>query len=267
MTSKYFPIRRSTRLPLEVPVQIVTSDGKFSEHCTTSVVSAHGCGVGAPRALPLGTQVNITLSASGKTATAKVVVAVELSQQEGTWLLGLELDTPRNFWELSYPPADWQVEPTYTRQGAGKSGESADAQLVATSVGACYVRASTTFPLHSVVLVKVTGKAAVHSFRGKVQVEHSGAGMGIEFLGRGLPHRKSMEHLVEDLADQGTAPRVQIELNASRDASNPSPPDPHDNLLALVLVGRTLKKDAFLYELEKQRRTREPQHRAAGSSV
>jgi hypothetical protein len=265
MTSKYFPIRRSTRLPLEVPVQIASSDGKFCEQCTTSVVSAHGCGIAASRPLPLGTPVTITLSGSGKSATAKVAVAVELSRQEGTWLLGLELDSPRNFWEVPYPPADWQVGPAYARQNAAKSGELADAQLVATSVGACYVRAASTFPIHSVVLVKVTGKAAVHSFRGKVQVEHSGAGMGIEFLGRGLPHRKSMERLVEDLADQGTAPRVQIELNASRDAIAPSPPDPHDHLLALVLVGRTLKKDDFLYELEKQRRTREPQQRAASS--
>ena len=52
-------IRRSTRLPLEVPVLVTSLDAAvpFSEQCNTTLVNAHGCGLIAPRALAHGIQV------------------------------------------------------------------------------------------------------------------------------------------------------------------------------------------------------------------
>ena len=46
-------IRRSTRLPLEVPVVVTSLDAAapFSEQCNTTLVNAHGCGLIVSRAL------------------------------------------------------------------------------------------------------------------------------------------------------------------------------------------------------------------------
>ena len=49
-------IRRSTRLPLEVPVLLTSLNAAvtFSEQCNTTLVNAHGCGLIVPRALAQG---------------------------------------------------------------------------------------------------------------------------------------------------------------------------------------------------------------------
>jgi hypothetical protein len=43
---KYYPIRQSTRLPLEIRLRVtgLSPEGRFSEDCRTVVVNAHGCG-------------------------------------------------------------------------------------------------------------------------------------------------------------------------------------------------------------------------------
>ena len=52
-SSKYYPIRRSTRLPLEIPLRVTSLDPKvkFAEDCNTVTVNAHGCGLMSPKRL------------------------------------------------------------------------------------------------------------------------------------------------------------------------------------------------------------------------
>lgn len=111
-SSKYFPIRRSTRLPLEVPVRVSSADPKvkFAEDCTTVTVSAHGCGVISPRQLATGTRVDLEIVADKKKAGARVLELVPLNDEETSWLLGMELEHPGNFWGIKYAPADWAEE-------------------------------------------------------------------------------------------------------------------------------------------------------------
>ncbi len=286
--SKYYPIRRSTRLALEIPV-IVTSlnptDG-FSENCTTVVVNAHGCGVTASKELRLGTRVQITLPAEARTTTARVVHAVRVSEPpRGSWLLGMEMEEQGNFWGIPHAPSNWKI--TVSPSAAVVSGATGAAavhpaatdaassrcqtsthvvqcQLLATSVGACYLRSSVILPAGVHVLVRIAGKTSVHSLRGVVRVEHPGFGMGIEYLGRDGQHENGMVWLISDLGSgEGGLPQVNVE----RDESTPSPVTRHshsvpsawalhDSLLSLVLVGRTLTKEDFLRELERQRRSR-----------
>jgi len=74
-SSKYYPIRRGTRLPLEVPLLVTSliSTAKFSERCPTVVVNANVCGITAPRPLDLGTGVNSEIPTTKQKATTCVV--------------------------------------------------------------------------------------------------------------------------------------------------------------------------------------------------
>lgn len=105
-------IRRSTRLPLEVPVLVTSLDPAqpFSEPCNTTLVNAHGCGLVVPRALAHGIPVRLEIVSAKRHTTARVSEVVPLGGDPETWLVGLELDIPGNFWGIDYAPSDWRVD-------------------------------------------------------------------------------------------------------------------------------------------------------------
>jgi len=67
-------IRRSTRLPLEVPVLVTSLDPAhpFSEPGNTTLVNAHGCGLIVPRALAHGIPVRLEIVSAKRHTTAHV---------------------------------------------------------------------------------------------------------------------------------------------------------------------------------------------------
>jgi len=278
-SSKYYPIRRSTRLPLEIPLRVtsLSAKAKFSEDCTTVVVNAHGCGITAPRPLDPQTRVTLEIPTTGQKTTACVVEVVQLDQDQKTWLLGLALDKPGNFWGIPYAPADWQAESPEDDSAAPSLEAAVSAphrvthgavmtpalcRLTAISPGACYVQSDTTFPRLTHVTVRVPVPNFEQSFLGAVRVEHPQTGMGIEFDGRDRDHGNRVETLIRDLcAHENLAPQVQVDLYTSRGSGSQKAkptvtPESHDTLLALILVGAALKRGDFLRELERQRRSK-----------
>ena len=286
---KYFPIRRSTRLPLEIPLRVSSLDPniRFSENCNTVTVSAHGCGIISPKKLAPGTRISLELVADKQSTTARVLEVVPLDDKETSWLLGLEMEKPGNFWGIKYAPADWAEEEA-TPQAASAVAPAARAapvfhkpkpvpnkeipatvlrrlqsecRLAAISTGACYVQTVTTFPVHAPVRTSITTGTSKHVFSGTVRVEHVGSGMGIEFSGRNDAHVAAMSALIDDLsASEGKLPEVRVELGApdksiGKSTAMPAPATAGgDSLLALVLTGGAMKRGQFLEELENQRR-------------
>jgi hypothetical protein len=288
-SSKYYSIRRSTRLPLEIPLLVTSLGAKatFSEACTTVVVNAHGCGITAPRPLDLGTRVSLEIPATKQKTTACVVDVVPLDQDQRSWLLGLALDEPANFWGIQYAPADWQAEslgeesplPNLTpplnppSRVADRMAETVSSvspavkppalcRLTAISPRACYVQSPATFPRFTPVSVRVLLADSQHSFTGTVGIEHAQFGMGIEFNGLDLYHENPVETLIRDLcAREDIAPHVQVAPQTDS-GSGPRTVQPtvtqgfHDGLLALILIGTALTRRDFLRELEREGRSR-----------
>jgi hypothetical protein len=287
-STKYFPIRRSTRLPLEIPLRVTSLDPKikFAENCSTVTVSAHGCGIVSPKKLVTGTRINLEIVADKQSTTARVLEVVPLDDDETSFLLGLEMEKPGNFWGIKYAPADWAEEET-TPQAASAVAPTAAApvfhkpkpapnkeipatvmrrlqsecRLAAISTGACYVQTVTTFPTHAPVRISISTGTTKHVFLGTVRVEHVGSGMGIEFSGRNDAHAAAMSALIDDLsAGEGKLPEVRVELGApdksmGKSIAVPAPATAGgDSLLALVLAGGSMKRGKFLEELENQRR-------------
>jgi hypothetical protein len=102
------PARRSTRLALQIPVILTSLDPAwaFRKECKTAVVNAHGCGIIVPQLLNNQTPVTVELASNGANKNGRVVLAIPLLENF-SWLLGVEFDSPGNFWEVEHPPADW----------------------------------------------------------------------------------------------------------------------------------------------------------------
>jgi hypothetical protein len=103
-------VRRSTRLSLQIPVVITCLDPSlaFREECKTVVVNAHGCGVIVHESLKNETPVTVKLVSDGRSKKGRIVLAIPVIENS-SWLVGLEFDSPENFWGIETPPADWLV--------------------------------------------------------------------------------------------------------------------------------------------------------------
>ena len=102
-------LRRSSRIPTALPIQVTTLAGTyFSEMCKTLVVNAHGCAVLSPMKFDAGIPLRFK-SKDGRETTARVVSCEPMGPDTRGWRLGAKLDQPQNFWGLSDCPADWVV--------------------------------------------------------------------------------------------------------------------------------------------------------------
>jgi len=253
-------IRRSTRLPLEVPVQVtsLSPDFVFSERCNTTLVNAHGCGVISPRALQMNLPVRIEIISAKRHTTAQVSEVVPLGGDPETWLIGLELQIPGNFWGIEYAPSDWVAEElieeklgTIRQAGdhdpAKSPGPPRRWRLTDVSAGACYLESTTPFPAATPVVLSIRTHDKEYILDGIVRVSHPDTGMGIAFTRSHTP------------AERVEEPRVFVgrkERQPPHQSETPLPvraPGDPDLLLDLVLSGPSLTQEQFFSDLRAQR--------------
>ena len=260
-------IRRSTRLPLEVPVRISSLDAAspISVEGNTTLVNAHGCGFISPQAMERGLRVRIEIVSAQRHTAARVAEVVPLGGDPETWLVGLELDIPGNFWGIEYAPSDWKVEervPVREPESAAASEPKPAStarkwRLTDISAGACYLESSSPFPVGTSVLVSVRSQALEFLLDGVVRVSHAQAGMGIAFV-QTEEQRNRAQDLIAHLTSHRDVPRIfvgrkegaQAAAQLTQPARDPAFPDP---LLDLVLEGQALPAEQFLSDLRAQR--------------
>lgn len=268
-------IRRSTRLPLEIPVLVTSlnSAAPSSAQCNTTLVNAHGCGLIAPREFAQGIQVRLEMVSAKRYTTARVAEVVPLGGDPPTWLIGLELDAPGNFWGIEYAPSDWKIEepppPSQPKQATPKSTEEATEvrsrrwRLTDISPSACYLEAAAPFPANTPVLLSIRALDAECLLDGIVRVSHTQTGMGIEFTGTPAhEHRAKVEALIARLTSNREVPKIFVGRKEGHTPGQPAPisapdvptdaesPDP---LLDLVREGPSLTAEQFLNDLRAQR--------------
>jgi hypothetical protein len=269
-------IRRSTRLPLEVPVLLTSlaSDHTFSEPCSTTLVNAHGCGLIVGRAIAQGIQVRLEIVSAKRHTTARVAEVVPLGGEPETWLVGLELDIPGNFWGIEYAPSDWKIEETVlpavertepSPVAAAKPVPSRRWRLTDISAGACYLETAAPFPVDTPVLLSIRSAETECLLEGVVRVSHDQAGMGMEFTEVPEDKRRAkVEQLIERLTANREVPKIFVGRREGRQeakkqvsdapevSSDTSAPDA-DPLLALIREGTALGTEQFLEDLRAQR--------------
>jgi hypothetical protein len=232
-------IRRSTRLPLEVPVLVTSLDPAqpFSEPGNTTLVNAHGCGLILPSALAPRIPVRLEIVSAKRFTTAHVSEVVPLGGDPETWLVGLELDVPGNFWGIDYAPSDWKVEeqrveeqktvespspaakqqPLNLNQGPAAAMPTRSHlhphrwRLTDISAGACYLEALSPFPAETPVLLSVRVSDTECLLEGVVRVSHAQTGMGVEFTrAQGYDQRTRVAELIGQLMDSHEVPRIFV---------------------------------------------------------
>jgi len=282
-------IRRSTRLPLEVPVRVTSLSAPmpFSEQCNTTLVNAHGCGLIAPRAIAQGIQVRLEIVSAKRHTTARVAEVVPLGGEPETWLVGLELDVPGNFWGIDYAPTDWKLEegpppaaPQPLEQEATAAAKAARLRrwrLADISEGACYLDTAEPFPADTPVLLSVRTAETECLLEGTVRVSHPQTGMGVEFTETPKEEQRArVEELIGRLKSNRDVPKIfvgrkeekkQSRPGESRDETQKDGPkqdgpkqdepkqdgpkdDPH---VQLIREGPSLTAEQFLNDLRAQR--------------
>ncbi|MBI3477947.1 MAG: hypothetical protein HY010_19610 [Acidobacteria bacterium] len=271
---KQHAIRRSTRLPLEIPILITSLDPArdFSEECKTTLVNAHGCGLITQHALPRDLPVRLEIVSAKRHVTARVADVVSLGGEPETWLLGLELDTPGNFWGIEYAPSDWKIEeapqpaassPHVPEPAAATQPAPAGRRwrLTDISAGACYLEAVDLLPVDTPVLISVRVASSECLLDGVVRASHPNLGMGIEFTSIKQDHRARAEELIAQLTTHREVPRVFVGRKEGPRAVQPiraaapsgATDDPFDALLTLIRQGDSMPIEKFLEDLRAQR--------------
>lgn len=270
-------IRRSTRLPLEVPVHVtsLSCDFPFSEPCHTTLVNAHGCGLISPRAIAVGIQVRIEIVSAGRQTRARVAEVVPLGGQPETWLVGLELEVPGNFWGIEYAPSDWRIEEV--QEGARPTASEAEKRppvgrrwrLTDISAGACYLESASPFACGTPVLISVRASEKEYLLEGVVRAAHPQTGMGVEFTrAPGPGPGPGVQELIGELTSRREVPKIFVGRKEGQGAANELEHDPADSgpidcgptdsesddpLLELVRKGASLTAEQFLSDLREQR--------------
>ncbi len=225
-------IRRSTRLPLEVPVLVTSLDPArpFSEPCHTTLVNAHGCGLIVGREMAHGIAVRLEIVPAKRYTTARVAEVVPLGGNPEAWLIGLELDVAGNFWGIEYAPSDWkteeaaapareqpQLDPRFDwrfDQAAGAAAQPARCpcwRLADISAGACYLETAAPFPAGTPVLLNVQASDKEYLLEGVVRVSHAQTGMGVEFTrAEGQDQRAKIEELIGRLMSNREVPKIFV---------------------------------------------------------
>jgi hypothetical protein len=266
-------IRRSTRLPLEIPVEVTSLDPgpPFSVLSNTTLVNAHGCGLIAPLALPRGVPVRLEIVSAKRHTTARVADVVPLGGDPETWLVGLELDVPGNFWGIEYAPSDWKIEENLSAaeaqpqidpepSAAAKPARSRRWRLIEISSGACYLETEAPFPVDTVVLMSIRASNTECLLDGVVRVSHVQAGMGVEFTGAPAHDRRAqVEALIGRLMNNREVPKIFVGRKEAQEPGSKHAPEAArddespDPLLDLVREGASLTVEQFQSDLRAQR--------------
>ncbi|MGA3087142.1 MAG: hypothetical protein ABSD75_00930 [Terriglobales bacterium] len=274
-------IRRSTRLPLEVPVRVTSLNAPLSssEPCQTTLVNAHGCGLISPREFARGIRVRLEIVSAQRHTTAQVADVVPLGGDPESWLIGLEFDIPGNFWGIEYAPSDWKIEegpaqivspaaaPPRTDQQPGKAATPTRPRrwrLTDISAGACYLETTSPFPVATPVLLSIRALETECLLEGVVRVSHAATGMGVEFTGAPANLRQAkVADLVGRLAGNREVPKIFVgrkeQAGEGQNTDEKQMPirlvdeESPDPLLELIREGPSLTSEQFLSDLRSQR--------------
>lgn len=102
--------RRSTRLPIAIPITIsgVDAEGRaYAENVRTVVINKHGGKIATTRQISLGSAVLIENHAMHSVAKSTVVWLGENTPSGEIHQVGLQLVEARNIWGIAFPPDDW----------------------------------------------------------------------------------------------------------------------------------------------------------------
>ena len=103
--------RRTTRIPLRIPVLVVIEDSGQSRTMDgwTMIVNVHGAKIECKRRFGLHDEVTIQVPFNGMSQKGTVVWSKSEPNESGNYEFGVELNHPDNLWGVGFPPSDWDA--------------------------------------------------------------------------------------------------------------------------------------------------------------
>ena len=136
--------RRSTRLPIAIPITISGKDAggaSFRENVHTLVINTHGAKIVTCHQLALGVEILMENRGLIRSVRANVVWVGKKPGPSGLFEVGVQLHQAQNIWGIEFPPDDWQAE---VPAGAGVSEATKTASPAGTKPGASLLSRPTT---------------------------------------------------------------------------------------------------------------------------
>ena len=108
--------RRTTRIPLRVPVHLVVQGEGRSRSVDgwTTIVNVQGARIECKHRLAIDEEVLLQIPFNGKAQRGRVVWSGSEANSNGNFEFGLELASPENLWGVGFPPSDWNVNRAIT---------------------------------------------------------------------------------------------------------------------------------------------------------
>ena len=100
--------RRSTRVPLQLVIEVLGSSEKLVCEGETIIVNLHGALISTAIPIGIGTSISVHVYLTGQRVMARVVHV----NPEEPLHSRIELQEPQNNWGVSLPPDDWVEDGT-----------------------------------------------------------------------------------------------------------------------------------------------------------
>jgi len=95
--------RRSTRVPLQILITLLSLDEPLTCEGETITVNRHGALISSSVPLRIETKIAIQVVPTNKRGLAKVIYV----DPDHPRVCGIALEKPQNIWGVSFPPEDW----------------------------------------------------------------------------------------------------------------------------------------------------------------
>ena len=252
------------RVPMQIPVALVTENGARQRKALTTDISQGGMSLKVSRraqdsgpmrikfTLP-GTDHSIECAAEvaweGDGSQAGIRFANLSSEQRDHLKVWLAQHAPEM--EIDDPPAP--------------------CKLTDLSSGGCYLEIAAPFPMNTLRVILIMRLKKLESrVEGVVRVMHPEVGMGVEFTRTTNQQRKHLEEFIHALKNhKGAQPELVVEPEGMNDAEVSTPAsaldDIDDPLLELFQRNTDFTAESFLSELRKQRNSPPLEAQAAAS--
>ena len=98
--------RRSTRVPLQILITLLSLDEPLTCEGETITVNRHGALISSSIPIRIDMKIAIHVVLTNRRAFAKVVYV----DPERPRICGIALEKPENIWGVSFPPDDWHED-------------------------------------------------------------------------------------------------------------------------------------------------------------
>jgi CheY-like chemotaxis protein len=243
--------RRNTRVPIQIPVVLVTENGARQRKAFTSDISQGGMSVKLSRRGQDSGPMRIKFALPGTEHDIECAAEVAWEgngSQAGIRFANLSADYRDHLkaWLTRHAPEMEMDDPP------------SPAKLTDLSSGGCYLEMAAPFPMSTRVILIMRLARLESRVEGVVRVMHPEVGMGVEFTRTTNQQRKHLEEFIHALKNhKGAQPELVVEpegmIDAELEGSTSAGDELEDPLLELFQRNTDFTAESFQSELRKQR--------------